>query len=405
MNILFMNQYFWPDVAATAQHAADLARELARRGHRVDVLCGRRAYDNPGRRFKPEEQWEGIRIHRVAHTGFGKGARWRRAADFLSFCAACAWRLLSTPGFDVVVAMTTPPLLSFLAACFVKLKGGRLCLWVMDLNPDQAVAAGWLRAGSLTHRLLERSLGWSLRNAAGVVALDRFMRDRLVAKGAPEDKVQVVAPWTHDAVVAYDEMGRERFRRRHGLEGKFVVMYSGNHSPCHPLDTLLEAARRLEGRPEIAFCFVGGGSEFERVRRSGLANVVTVGYQPLKELSASLSAADLHVVVMGEPFVGIVHPCKIYNILRLGIPVLYIGPQKSHVMDLAPRDAEGRWLFTVPHGAPVQAAEQILAAMQRAERGAEDELAVASGFQQEATIARLYALLSSLNHNEREGEP
>src|SRR5205807_812373 len=65
-----------------------------------------------------------------------------------------------------------------------------------------------------------------------------------------------------------------------------------------------------------------------------LSSIRCLPYQPLSELAASLSAADLHVVVMGEPFVGIVHPCKIYNILNVGAPVLYIGPSPSHITEM-----------------------------------------------------------------------
>ena len=98
--------------------------------------------------------------------------------------------------------------------------------------------------------------------------------------------------------------GREVFRREHGLVERFVVMYSGNHSPCHPLDTLLEAALRLKARAEFVFCFVGGGSEQQKVNafasRHELNNIKVLPYQPLTMLSASLSAADMHVVVMGD---------------------------------------------------------------------------------------------------------
>jgi hypothetical protein len=85
----------------------------------------------------------------------------------------------------------------------------------------------------------------------------------------------------------------------------------------------------------VAFVFIGGGSEFRKVADSGLGNVVCLPYQPLETLAGSLSAADLHVVVMGEQFVGIVHPCKIYNVLAVGSPCLYIGPRPSHVTELA----------------------------------------------------------------------
>src|SRR4030095_3648676 len=127
-------------------------------------------------------------------------------------------------------------------------------------------------------------------------------------------------------VVQYSESGRESFRRKHDLAGKFVVMYSGNHSPCHPLDTLLDAALQLNDRTEVAFCFIGGGSEQEKVREfaklRSLQNILCLPYQPLKQLSNSLWAANLHVVVRGEPFVGIVHPSKVYNIINIGGRIL-----------------------------------------------------------------------------------
>jgi colanic acid biosynthesis glycosyl transferase WcaI len=143
------------------------------------------------------------------------------------------------------------------------------------------------------------------------------------------------------------------------------VMYSGNHSPCHPLDTLLDAARVLRERSEIVFCFVGGGSEQLKVRefaaQHALSNVKCLPYQALREVSGSLSAADLHVVVMGEAFVGIVHPCKVYNIMSVGAPVLYIGPQPSHVTDIASQ--HGRFFLT-GHGD----VEAVTAAIVEAQR-------------------------------------
>jgi colanic acid biosynthesis glycosyl transferase WcaI len=240
--------------------------------------------------------------------------------------------------FDVVVALTSPPLISFLAALFVKLKGGRFCFWVMDLNPDEAIAAGWLHESSFVARLLQRMLRYSLKTAHRTVVLDRFMQERVLAKGVAADRIVVVPPWSHDDAVAYSQAGREAFRTQHGLTNKFVVMYSGNHSPCHPLDTVLAAALELKSREDLVFCFIGGGSEHARVRefaaQYGLSNVTCLPYQPLATLSASLSAADLHVVVMGDPFVGIVHPCKVYNIMSIGAPILYVGPESSHVTDL-----------------------------------------------------------------------
>jgi colanic acid biosynthesis glycosyl transferase WcaI len=303
----------------------------------VTVITSRRGYDDAALRFPARERWQGIEIIRLRSIGLGKSSRWRRVLNFASFSAACASRLLRTRSQDVVIALTSPPLISWLASLFTRLKGGRMVFWVMDLNPDEAIAAGWLKPDSTTAKLLNSLLKSSMRHAEKIVVLDRFMKNRIVTKGISDQKVEVIPP-SQDGSVAYAAEGREAFRRRHRLSEKFVVMYAGNHSPCHPLDTLLEAAKKLKSRDDIAFCFVGGGSERGKVKdfaqTNRLENIRCLPYQPQTELSAVLSAADLHVVVMGEEFPGIVHPCKIYNILAVGAPFLYIGPKESHLGDI-----------------------------------------------------------------------
>jgi len=354
LRFLLLNQTFHPDVVSTAQHLTDLALGLAGRGHEVSVVTGRRAYDRPEICFPREEHWRGIRICRISSTGFGKAARWRRAADFTSFLAACGWRLARLPRHDAVVALTSPPLISFLGAWVARLQGSRFFYWVMDFNPDEAVAAGWLKRGSLATRVLEAMSRFSLRRAEKVIALDRFMGERVLAKGGAPERIVVLPPWSQDAEVRFDPAGRERFRQAHGLEKKFVVMYSGNHSPCHPLDTLLQAAEQLEGDRSIVFCFIGGGSEFARVRRwaeqGDHKQLLSLPYRPLDELAGSLSAADLHVVVMGDAFVGLVHPCKIYNILAVRGPVLYIGPPLSHISEIAEKASDTLVCLPARHG-------------------------------------------------------
>src|SRR5579863_4870027 len=154
MKILLLNQCFYPDVVSTAQHASDLVAALTARGHEVTVVASTRAYDNPQLRFPLRERWHGCKILRVPCLAMGKTTKWRRVLNFASFFLSCALRLIFLPRFDAVIALTSPPLISLLGALYVKLKGGRFVFWVMDLNPDEAVAAGWLRAESRTARIL-----------------------------------------------------------------------------------------------------------------------------------------------------------------------------------------------------------------------------------------------------------
>lgn len=354
MRILFINQAFYPDVVSSGQHLTDIALQLAERGHKVTVVTSRRTYDNPTTTFPGNATWRGIKIKRVFNTGFGKRNKWTRALDFGTFIVFCCLRLVWLPKQDLVVGMTSPPLVAVIAAAFARLHRSKFVYWVMDLNPDEALAAGWLRPHSFIAAILERLSLFSLKSAAKAIALDRFMEYRILRKGIHRDKIEVIPPWSHDSQVDFDPQGRSEFRKAYALEDKFVVMHCGNHSPCHPLDTVLQAAKQLAGNSQIAFCFVGGGSEFVRVKRFAqeerLMNIVCLPYQPLSRLSAALSAADLHVTIMGDPFVGLVHPCKVYNILLIGTPLLYIGPTPSHVSELIQTMNNGRACALIRHG-------------------------------------------------------
>src|SRR5258705_688705 len=398
MKILLLNQCFYPDVASTAQHLSDLAGELAAGGHEETVIASDRGYDNPAIRFPRRETWKGVKIIRIPQIALDRSSKLRRALIFAAFLFVCALRLLLLPRFDVVVALTSPPLISVLGSLFVSLKGGRLIFWVMDLNPDEAIAAGWLKENSFAASALSRLLAYSLRHAERIVVLDRFMKQRIVAKGIPEEKTVTIAPWSHNDVVRFDPVGRDKFRLRNNLSAKFVVMYSGNHSPCHSFDTLLGAAQELADRDDISFCFVGGGSEYEKVkayaRGNKLRNILCLPYQPLSDLASSLSAADLHVVVMGDAFTGIVHPCKIYNILEIGSPLLYVGPTTSHVVDVITKLDDQDLICSVRHGEVDKAVDYIVAGSQTAnQRRSASAIKVAATFSKEALLPTMVELI------------
>src|SRR6185503_4946248 len=183
MNFLLLNQCFHPDLMATAQQLTDLAVGLTEAGHKVTVIASDRGYDDPSQRFPRRETWRGINIIRIPSLALGKKSRLRRAINFATFLINCSWQLLRLRRFDAVVALTSPPLISYLGSLFVRLKGGKFFFWVMDLNPDEAIAAGWLKQNSLPAKVLSALLKSSLEHADGIIALDHFMKSRIVAKG------------------------------------------------------------------------------------------------------------------------------------------------------------------------------------------------------------------------------
>ena len=346
-SFLIFTQVYTPDTPAVGQYCADVATELARRGHTVTVYTSARSYEDPSIRFAARERVNGVEIRRLPLSSFGKGSLVVRMLAGVSFTVQCAIRGIFGSKPDVVLVSTAPPMIGLAGVVVAAVRRAELKFWVMDLNPDQAIAMGAVRANSLPARLLDWSIRAVLRHARDVIVLDRFMADRVQSKQALRGRLTVLPPWPLDDFLEIIPHEKNPFRREHGLEGRFVVMYSGNHTPANPINTALAAARELRDDARIVFLFVGGGSEKRLVEDANLPNVVSLPYEPLESLRYSLSAADLHLVTMGNDLVGIVHPSKIYSAMAVGRPVLILGPERSHLGDLA-RSREFGW--RVEHG-------------------------------------------------------
>lgn len=338
MRVLLLNQTFYPDPVATSQQLLDFAEHLCSHGCEVTVLASRRSYNDPDKVHPAEETVRGIRIVRVAGTGFGRRSFFHRLIDGVTFELRLLWKLLFFPRQDVVVAFTSPPLIGFVALLFTALRGGKCVQWVMDLNPDIAFAVGYLKPKSFFGRFLTAVLRFSCRNSDYVIVLDRWMRQRMLGHGVAAERIVVVPPWPVSAPTPLRKELGQRFRQRHGITESFVLLYSGNHSIAHPLDTVLQTALEMRDNPDVLFLFIGGGLREKDVTLFAAAhqlrNIRQLPYQPRELLPESLSAADLHLVVMGEQMSGLVHVSKIYGVLTTGAPYVFIGPRASHVADL-----------------------------------------------------------------------
>ncbi len=356
--LLMISQVYVPDSPSVGQHFADVAEEMTRRGWDVHVLASARGYDDPSLSFPARETRNGVHVRRLPLSSFGKRSIAVRLLAQVMFLAQAVTRGLLMPNVAAVVVTTSPPFAGFGGAVLSVLRRVPFLWWVMDLNPDQMVAAGKLRPTSLFVRIFDWMNRVTLRRAKKIVALDQFMAIRLRAKADTGDKIRVMPPWPHNELPPEDDEtmnaglaeAGQSFRRQHGLADRFVVMYSGNHAIQNPLDTLLDAAARLQDDPDIVFLFVGGGAGKAGVERriaAGATNLRSLPYQPLETLAESLGAADLHVVSIGPEVVGIVHPCKIYGAMAVGRPVLFFGPRQSHAGEIVEPRGVG---WRVEHG-------------------------------------------------------
>jgi glycosyltransferase involved in cell wall biosynthesis len=253
--------------------------------------------------------------------------------------------------------------------------------WVMDINPDQIVALGMARPDALTVRAFNWLNRRILAAADDVVVLDRMMAATVMRKYDVQRKLSILPPWPAQDPAPLLSHEENPFRARFVGDDRRVVMYSGNHSPANPLDTIVAAAKRLEDDPRLLFMFIGGGIGKEEIDRSAGKNVISLPYQPRGELRNSLSAADVHIVTIGDAVPGIVHPSKVYGAMAVGRPILLVGPPENHVADIMAQHDIG---WHVRHG-DVEGAVRVLkeiASLPRAELEAKGRRAY------EAIVAR-----------------
>lgn len=337
MKILIITNVYPPDPASVGQHMADIAQAAAKKGHCVRVLTSNKNYDDPRIRYAHYEILRGVEVIRLKWSSFGKKTVLRRLLGQVSFTIQCITKSILGYRPNVILISTAPPLGIFAGLVLSRLKKSSLIYWIMDINPDEAIALGLLPPNSIYVHFFEKINKIALKYADYVIVLDSVMARRIRAKARLKRDPIIIPPWPHEDVIKRSETRGMKFRKKYGLEDKFIFMYSGNHSWVHPLDTILEASKIVESRSDIVFLFVGGGVEKEKIEeaiRRGAQNIISLPYQSLDNLGETLAAADVHFVVMGNDMVGIVHPCKIYGAMAAGRPILAITPDESHIAEI-----------------------------------------------------------------------
>ena len=297
---------------------SDLAFHLASRGWEVVAIASAQRYDDPRARLARSEEVNGVQIRRVRTTRFGRGWLPGRAVDYATFylSAFFAVRREARRG-AVVVALTDPPLISVVAMLAAKLRGARLVNWVQDLFPEVAEELG-IRV-PMARGLRDASLRAARKNVV--------LGDKMAAR-VPNAVVQ--HNWADAALapVAHDD---NPLRTEWGLDDAFVVGYSGNLGRAHEIDTLIRAMNMV---PDIRFLIIGAGAQLATVKEHAGPNVLFRPYQPRELLSRSLSVADVHIVSLQPQLEGLIVPSKIYGILAVARPVIFVGAVDGEVANI-----------------------------------------------------------------------
>jgi colanic acid biosynthesis glycosyl transferase WcaI len=315
LRFLFLNQFFWPDEAATSQLLYDVACEAAKFAD-VTVLCGPAQYASSKGSAPPP----GVNIRRVQAAGFGHG-KLQKLLSYASFAAGATFHVLFGRRPDVVISMTTPPLLGLLG-WVAQLRGARHIIWEMDLYPDVAVELGvFSRSG-----FLDKVTGWLAdfprHRANGIIALGPCMETRLRQRGICTTPIFIVHNWADGASIRPQPFVHD---------GNLRVFYSGNMGLAHDFETVLPVL--TEPGAGILFRFSGGGPRRAELERAcaGLPHCSFTGYHAREELEKTFGENDLGLVTQYAATIGTLVPSKVYGILAAGRAVVYVGPAESTV--------------------------------------------------------------------------
>ncbi len=345
--MLVYANYFYPEVASTAQILTELCQGL-QNDYQITVICAvpcytgqiDKSYKNANYFF---EKLETIDIIRVRVKEFDKKKKLSRIFHILSYFFRSIFATFKVGKQDIVFTISQPPILGGILGNIGRiLTKGKLVYTIQDFNPEQIMAISYSKNQLLLQLLLLLDKH-TCKKASLVITVGRDMQETLKQRF----RKQVVPPnvvinnWMNEKEVyplrKTDEQVQQ-FKKKYGLENKFVIMYSGNIGLYYDLENLIKVIATFKEEKDVCFAFVGDGNTKDDLIRyckeNFLENVVFIPYQEKKNLVYSLNAADVHLVTNAKGIKGVSVPSKIYGCMATNVPVFGILEKESEAWNL-----------------------------------------------------------------------
>ena len=341
-------QYYYPEVASLAQLCTDLCEGLLR-DFDITVVCSVPCYlgkieeKYSGKKYYFEEH-NGIKIVRVSVPPYDKQNKLSRVKNIIAYFFRSLFVSFKITKSDYILTESQPPILGGLLGVMAKWinrirgKKAKLLYVIQDYNPEQTMVVGFSK-----NKLILKAMmffdKFSCKVSEKVIVVGRDMvptmtkrftkKNGKVSKNIPN--TVFINNWMDENDVYPLDSSNEKvveFKKKYGLENKFVVMYSGNIGLFYDLENLFKVVERFKDREDVVFPFVGEGTLKKQLEdyasEHGMKNVVFIPYQKKEELAYSLNAADVHWIVNAEGVKGVSCPSKLYGILATAKPALAV---------------------------------------------------------------------------------
>lgn len=350
-NLLIYAHYYYPDVASTGQILKELAEGMSD-VFDITVICVVPSYDGKieekykTRKFYKEEI-NGVKVLRIRVPQFEKGNKISRIRNILSYFFGALSATKKVGKMDYVYSISQPPILGGLIGVWGKWKKHAKYIYnIQDFNPEQITAVNYINSKFMLKALMCLDK-FSCKKADKIIVVGRDMVETLKArfKGRNVPNHAFINNWIDEKAIyplASDDSRVSEFRKKYGLENKFVIMYSGNIGLYYDLENLIRVIKKFrigttqngleekgiaaaDGR-EVVFAFVGAGSVQDELisykERHHINNMIFIPYQNKEDLIYSLNAGDVHWVVNAKGIKGVSVPSKCYGVMAVGKPIL-----------------------------------------------------------------------------------
>ena len=287
-------------------------------------------------------------------AAYQRGSFARRALSWLHYAIQAFFWLWRWPADIPVLLFSNPPILCWVGWLMKRLRGQRYSVMVHDIYPDILVRL----AGYSERHPLIRLWRWLNRkayeNADAVMTLGEMMAANLEqqfdSSKTRAGKIEVVYPWVDTERIKPIPKDDNWFAQKYGQVNKLTVMYSGNMGLGHDIETMLEAAKALQGHPEVHFMFIGAGPKWQLVKNtidsSEPPNITLLSWQPEESLPYQLAAADVGLVALEEAFQGAAIPSKTLYMMAAGAAILGISSKPSDLQQIVEETGSGKLIET-----------------------------------------------------------
>ena len=348
--LLIYAHYYVPDVASTGQILRELAEGMLEKFD-ITVICVVPSYEGTiSDEYKEKKYYKeninGVEVLRIRVPEFTKTNKMSRIKNILGYFFGAMSATFKVGKQDYVFSISQPPILGGLIGVWGKwIKRAKYIYNIQDFNPEQVMAVNYSK-----NKLILKAMMWfdkfSCKRSNLVITVGRdlveTMNKRFNNKKAP--KTVMINNWIDEKeVYPLDKSndGIVGFKKKYGLENKYIFMYSGNIGLYYDLENLMKVmeqfpvgTRTFDDR-EVVFVFVGAGSVLNKLEaykaEKQLDNVMFIPYQDKDKLIYSLNAADVHWCVNAKGIKGVSCPSKYYGIAATGIPVLAVLEKDSEI--------------------------------------------------------------------------